>query len=203
MVGFGVLVTQYLMPSILTEMERGKRKRMKIKNYIKSYENFPKKGITFYDTIGLCAEPAGFQLTNNFITENLLKYTSESYTDKIIGIDARGFIFASPLAHNSTIPLILARKEGKLPGPVISRTYDLEYGTSTIQIQKDSINNKDRVIIIDDLCATGGTIQATIDIVESVSAKVVAVLCVVDLPELGGSAKIKERNIPFYNAVSY
>ena len=176
---------------------------MEIKDYIKGYEDFPKKGITFYDTTGLCAEPAGFQLTNNFITENLLKYTSESYTDKVIGIDARGFLFASPFAHNSSIPLVLARKEGKLPGDVISKTYDLEYGKSTIQIQRDNIDNKDHVIIIDDLCATGGTILATVDIVQSLAARVVAVLCVVDLPNLGGSTKIKERKIPFYSAVNY
>mgnify|MGYP003683508849 CR=1 FL=1 len=183
-------------------METSSELLMEIKDYIRSFEDWPVQGVSFKDTAGLC-NGDGFNLTNNFIFKKLIKYTRESYTDKIIGIDARGFIFASPLAHNSSIPLVLARKEGKLPGPVISKTYDLEYGTSTIQIQKDSINNKDRVIIIDDLCATGGTLQATIDIVESLSAKVVAVLCVIDLPDLGGSAKIRERNIPFYNAVSY
>ena len=183
-------------------METSSELLMEIKDYIRSFEDWPVKGVSFKDTAGLC-NGNGFKLTNDFIFKKLIKYTSESYTDKIIGIDARGFIFASPLAHNSSIPLVLARKEGKLPGPVISKTYDLEYGTSTIQIQEDSINSKDRVIIVDDLCATGGTLQATIDIAESVSAKVVAVLCVIDLPELGGSAKIIKRNIPFYNAVSY
>ena len=175
---------------------------MEIKDYIRSFEDWPVKGVSFKDTAGLC-NSNGFKLANDFILKKLTKYTSESYTDKIVGIDARGFIFASPLAYNSSIPLVLARKKNKLPGPLISKKYDLEYGTSTIQIQRDSINVKDHVIIIDDLCATGGTLQATIDIVESVSAKVIAVLCIVDLPKLGGSDKIRKRNIPFYNAVSY
>lgn len=173
-----------------------------IKKYIRSFEDFPVKGVSFKDTAALCNSD-GFQFANDFISEKLTKYTSESYTDKIIGIDARGFIFASPFAYNKRIPLVLARKKGKLPGELISKTYDLEYGNSTIQIQKDSIAAKDQVIIIDDLCATGGTILATIDMVESLNAKVIATLCIIDLPELGGSDKIKEKDIPFYSAVDY
>ena len=83
---------------------------MEIKDYIRSFEDWPVKGVSFKDTAGLC-NGNGFKLTNDFIFKKLIKYTSESYTDKIIGIDARGFIFASPLAHNSSIPLVLARKE--------------------------------------------------------------------------------------------
>ena len=175
---------------------------MEIKDYIRSFEDFPAKGVSFKDTAGLC-NSEGFQLANRFISEKLTKYTSKSFVDKFIGIDARGFIFASPIAYNTNTPLVLARKKDKLPGELISKTYDLEYGTSTIEIQKDSINQKDNVIIIDDLCATGGTILATINIVKTLNARVSAVLCIIDLPGLGGSSKIKELNIPFYNAVSY
>lgn len=175
---------------------------MEIKDYIRSFENFPAEGVSFKDTAGLC-NSKGFQLANEFISQKLTKYTSESFVDKIIGIDARGFIFAGPIAYNTNTPLVLARKKGKLPGELVSKTYDLEYGTSTIEMQKDSINTKDNVIIIDDLCATGGTILATIDMVKQLNAKVVAVLCIIDLPDLGGSNKIKEQKIPFYNAVSY
>ena len=173
-----------------------------MQDYIKSYEDFPVKGVSFKDMSSLC-NSEGFKIANDFLSEKLLKYTSESYTNKIIGIDARGFIFASPFAYNSSIPLVLARKKGKLPGELISKSYNLEYGNSTIQIQKDNIETKDHVIIIDDLCATGGTILATIDIVESLNAKVIAALCIIDLPELGGSDKIKEKDIPFYSAVNY
>lgn len=175
---------------------------MEIKDYIKSYEDFPVKGVSFKDTASLC-NSKGFQLANNFLSENLLKYTSESYTDKIIGIDARGFIFAGIFANNSSLPLVLARKKGKLPGKLESETYELEYGTATIEIQDDSIQSKDHVIIIDDLCATGGTILATIDMVTRLGGKIIAVASIIDLPNLGGSTRIKEKNIPFYSAVSY
>ena len=173
-----------------------------IKKHIRSFEDFPVKGVSFKDTAALC-NGDGFQFANDFISEQLTKYTSESYTDKIIGIDARGFIFASPFAYNNKIPLVLARKKGKLPGELISKTYDLEYGKSTIEMQRDNIKIKDNIIIIDDLCATGGTILATIDMVKELNAKVIAVLCIIDLPDLGGSTKIKEQNIPFYSAVNF
>jgi adenine phosphoribosyltransferase len=175
---------------------------MEIKDYIRSFEDFPVEGVSFKDTAGLC-NSQGFQLANDFISNKLTKYTSESFADKIIGIDARGFIFAGPIAYNTNTPLVLARKKDKLPGEIVSKTYDLEYGTSTIEMQKDSINKKDNVIIIDDLCATGGTILATMDIVKNLKARVIAVLCIIDLPELGGSNKIKEQKVPFYSAVSY
>lgn len=173
-----------------------------IKDYIKSYEDWPVKGVSFKDISSLCNSD-GFKLANDFLSSNLTKYTSESFTNKIIGIDARGFIFASVFADRVSLPLVLARKEGKLPGDVESKTYDLEYGEATIEIKKDSINLKDNVIIIDDLCATGGTILATIDMVNDLGGKVIAVGSIIDLPKLGGSDKIKERNIPFYNAVTY
>lgn len=173
-----------------------------IKDYIKSYEDWPVKGVSFKDISSLCNSD-GFKLANDFLSSNLTKYTSESFTNKIIGIDARGFIFASVFADRTSLPLVLARKEGKLPGDVESKTYDLEYGEATIEIKKDSINFKDNVIIIDDLCATGGTILATIDMVNNLGGNVIAVGSIIDLPKLGGSDKIKERNIPFYNAVTY
>jgi adenine phosphoribosyltransferase len=173
-----------------------------IKDYIKSYEDWPVKGVSFKDISSLCNSD-GFKLANDFLSSNLTKYTSESFTNKIIGIDARGFIFASVFADRASLPLVLARKESKLPGDVESKTYDLEYGEATIEIKKDSINLKDNVIIIDDLCATGGTILATIDMVNNLGGKVIAVGSIIDLPKLGGSDKIKERNIPFYNAVTY
>lgn len=173
-----------------------------IKDYIKSYEDWPVKGVSFKDISSLCNSD-GFKLANDFLSSNLTKYTSESFTNKIIGIDARGFIFASVFADRTSLPLVLARKEGKLPGDVESKTYDLEYGEATIEIKKDSIIFKDNVIIIDDLCATGGTILATIDMVNNLGGKVIAVGSIIDLPKLGGSDKIKERNIPFYNAVTY
>ena len=109
--------------------------------------DFPKDGIDFKCTASLCASQDGFELANNFIYSNLLKYCP---VDKIIGIDARGFIFASVFAHRTRGPLVLARKPGKLPGSTISREYELEYGTNELVMQRDSFDKGDTVLIIDD-----------------------------------------------------
>jgi len=175
---------------------------MEIKDYIRSFEDWPVKGVSFKDIASLCNSD-GFELANDFFYTSLVKYTSESFTNKVIGIDARGFIFASVFASKTSLPLILARKAGKLPGEIESETYELEYGSASIEMKKDSINAKDNVIIIDDLCATGGTTLAAINIVNRLGGKVVAVGSIIDLPKLGGSDKIKQKNIPFYSAVSY
>jgi adenine phosphoribosyltransferase len=171
-----------------------------MKQYIKSYIDFPKDGIDFKCTASLCASPQGFALANNFVYSNLLKYCP---VDKIIGIDARGFIFASVFAHRTRGPLVLARKPGKLPGDTISRKYDLEYGTNELIMQRDSFEKNDTVLIIDDLMATGGTIKAVIDMCDELEVKVKAVACIMDLPKLGGSDYVKNLNIPFYAGVVY
>jgi adenine phosphoribosyltransferase len=171
-----------------------------IKEYIKSYKDFPVKGVDFKCTASLCASEKGFARANNAIYQSLLKYMP---VDKVIGLDARGFIFASVLCHRTRTPLVLARKQGKLPGSLISKTFELEYGNATMEIQSDSINRGERVIIIDDLMATGGTAQAVIDMVYDLHATPVAVACVMDLSFLGGSKKIREQGIDFYGAVEY
>ena len=171
-----------------------------IKEYIKSYKDFPKQGVDFKCTASLCASQKGFARTNNAIYQNMLKYMP---VDKIIGLDARGFIFASVLCHRTRTPLVLARKHGKLPGSLLTRTFELEYGTATMEIQKDSIDRGDRVVIVDDLMATGGTVQAVIDMVYELHATPVAIACAMDLSFLGGSQKIIQQGINFYSAVEY
>ena len=171
-----------------------------MKKHIKSYLDFPKDGIDFKCVASLCANPQGFAEANNFIYSKLLKYCP---VDKIIGIDARGFIFASIFAHRTRGPLVLARKPGKLPGSIISREYELEYGTNQIQMQRDSFDKNDDVIIIDDLMATGGTVKAVIDMCDEMELNIKAIACVIDIPKLGGSNYIKNRNIPFYGGVEY
>jgi len=169
------------------------------KQYIKSYPDFPKEGVDFKCTASLCAGK-GFRLTNNFMYDSLLKYMP---CDKIVGLDARGFIFGGVLAHRTRMPLVLCRKQGKLPGSTVSQTFELEYGTATMEIQKDSINRGDRVIIIDDLMATGGTMQAAIDMIYELHATPIAVAVAMDLSYLGGSKSIKQQGIPFYAATEY
>ena len=169
------------------------------KQYIKSYADFPKEGVDFKCTASLCAGK-GFRLTNNSMYDSLLKYMP---CDKIVGLDARGFIFGGVLAHRTRMPLVLCRKQGKLPGSTISQTFELEYGTATMEIQKDSINRGDRVIIVDDLMATGGTMQAAIDMIYELHATPIAVAVAMDLSYLGGSKSIIQQGIPFYAATEY
>jgi len=171
-----------------------------LKNYIKSYKDFPVQGVDFKCTASLCQNPTGFAKANNYIYDNLLKYCP---VDKIVGLDARGFIFASVFAHRTRNPLILARKQGKLPPPVKSKTYDLEYGTATLEIKSDAISQGDKVILIDDLMATGGTMNTAIDIVEQLGGRVMAVACVMNLKFLPGEKSLQDRCIPFYAGVEY
>lgn len=172
---------------------------MSIKDYIKSFKDFPVDGINFKDMAGLCAEPKGFQLANDFFYEKSISYLKP----KLVGIDARGFPFAAVLADRLEAPLILARKAGKLPGLCSSISYDLEYGSAEIEIQSQSINKNDNVIIIDDLMATGGTMNATIDLIESMGGNVIKTLCLINLPGLGGSDQMRKRKINFSFAVEY
>jgi adenine phosphoribosyltransferase len=171
-----------------------------MRQYIKSYPDFPVNGVDFKCTASLCASQEGFALANNFMYSNLLKYCP---VDKIIGIDARGFIFASVLCHRTRAPLVLARKPGKLPGSIKSASYELEYGKNTLELQTDSIQPGDTCIVIDDLVATGGTVCAVLDMVKQLRATTVAVATIIDLPELGGSDLVRDRNIPFYAGVEY
>ena len=171
-----------------------------MRQYIKSYPNFPIDGIDYKDVASLCASQDGFALANNFLYSNLLKYCP---VDKIIGIDARGFIFASVLAHRTRGPLVLARKPGKLPGGVVSKEYDLEYGTSSLSLQIDNVLPGDKCIIIDDLMATGGTMLAVLDLVKQLDAVTTAVTTDVDLPGAGGSDLVRARGIPFYAGDTY
>lgn len=170
-----------------------------IKQYIKSYPNFPKEGVDFKCTASLCSGE-GFALANHYIYSNLLKYMP---CDKIVGLDARGFIFGGVLAHRTRLPLVLCRKAGKLPGSTVSKKFALEYATATLEIQRDSISPGDKVVVIDDLMATGGTMQATIDMIKELDADIVAVACAMDLSFLRGSELIQAQGIPFYAAATY
>ena len=171
-----------------------------IKDYVRSYKDFPKEGIDFKCTASLCQRPQGFAEANNFLYDKLLKYCP---VDKIVGLDARGFIFASIFAHRTRNPLVLARKKGKLPPPTNFKEYQLEYNTATLEIKSDAINKDDRVIIIDDLMATGGTMNAAIDIVQELGGNIIACACIMDIAYLPGSTSIKDRNIPFYAGAEY
>ena len=170
-----------------------------IQDYIKSFKDFPVDGVDYKDIASLCASVEGFKLANDF----MYREAYEVGPSKVVGLDARGFPFAAILSDMLQVPLILARKSGKLPGPVITQPYSLEYGTASIEIQSNVIDCLDEVVIVDDLIATGGTMNATIDIIEGLGAKVAKVLCVIDLPYLNGSTIIKDRGIEIASATMY
>ena len=171
----------------------------KLLNLFGSYKDFPKPGIVFCDILPVLRDRDIFAE----LIESMVKSDSLSNSDAIVAIDARGFIFASIFAHRTRNPLVLARKKGKLPPPTKSKEYQLEYNTATLEIKSDAISKDDRVIIIDDLMATGGTMNAAIDIVQELGGKIIACACIMDLTFLPGSTLIKDRNIPFYAGVEY
>ncbi len=149
-------------------------------NAIRKIKDFPKKGILFYDITSIFTNPEAF----NWIIDNSYDIFKNEKIDGIVAIEARGFVFASSLAYKLKIPLILARKAGKLPGKTIRQSYSLEYGEAILEIQEDDIKKEQNILIVDDLIATGGTIKACIDIVEKLGAKVHSILGLIGLPFL-------------------
>lgn len=162
-----------------------------IKSKIRTVPNWPKPGIMFRDITTLLQDPEAFHLTIQKLKE---KYQYQKI-DKIAGIESRGFVFGAALARELNLPLVLIRKKGKLPAETVSQEYELEYGTDKIEIHKDALNPGERVLIIDDLLATGGTFLAACKLVEKLQAKVAGCACVVNLPELNGMEKLKNYDV--------
>jgi|TARA_B100001996_G_C18565651_1_gene556390 adenine phosphoribosyltransferase len=160
-----------------------------LKSKIRVIPNFPKKGIMFQDIFSLIENPKSLDIIINEISKIIKK---NKFT-KVIGIEARGFIFGSLVAMKNKIPFIPIRKKGKLPGKVFKKKYKLEYGFDQIEIQKNSILKKDRVLIIDDLIATGGTANASADLVKNMFPKKIAFLFVIDLYNLGGAEMLLKK----------
>ena len=159
----------------------------KIINSIRIIKDFPKKGIDFYDIASLLANPDIF---SKVIDEMTLKVKKMNAT-AIAGIDSRGFIFASVIAYKLKLKLIIIRKQGKLPGKTFKSSYNLEYGSNTLEIQKDFLNSKDKVLVIDDILATGGTINAAFKLIKKTNAKLVGAVVLLELVFLNGRAKLK------------
>ncbi|WP_455382581.1 adenine phosphoribosyltransferase [Salinispira pacifica] len=147
---------------------------------IRKVPDFPRPGILFYDITGILIDPAAF----SYCVEEMLERYGGVDVDAVIAIESRGFLFAAPFALRREIPLILARKKGKLPGETVGRTFTLEYGEDTIEIKRVDLEQKRRVLIVDDLIATGGTIRAVADLVQGSGSSVVGVFCVIGLPFL-------------------
>ncbi len=172
---------------------------MNLKNFIRSIPDYPKKGILFRDITTLIKDENAFAETINKIVERSKKY---NFT-KIAAIESRGFIFASAVSYLLKKPLIMLRKKNKLPADVHSIDFKLEYGSATIEVHKDSIENKDSILIIDDLIATGGTAEAAAKLVEISNGKVSAFIFVINLFDLGGSDNLIKNKYKVENLVDF
>ena len=158
---------------------------------IRDIPDFPKKGILFKDITTLLKEPDAFKQSIDQLTDRVRAYNPQ----KVIGMESRGFIFAAPIAYQLSAGFVPVRKLGKLPGDVISTEYDLEYGTNTLELHNDAIAPGERVLIVDDLLATGGTVSATIDLVERLKGTVVAAAFLVELTDLKGRDRLEEYEV--------
>jgi adenine phosphoribosyltransferase len=147
---------------------------------IRKIPNFPKPGILFYDITSVLTNPSAF----SFCIDSMVKLYKNEAIDAVAAIESRGFIFAAPFCHKMEIPLLLVRKKGKLPGKTIEKSYNLEYGTSTLEMHVEDIKPGSRFLIVDDLIATGGTIQATREMIRSQNAEAVRAFSVIGLPFL-------------------
>jgi adenine phosphoribosyltransferase len=158
---------------------------------IRDIPDFPKKGILFKDITTLLKDARAFKQSIDQLTELVRAHTP----DKVIGMESRGFIFAAPIAYQLSAGFVPVRKLGKLPGEVISTEYDLEYGTNTLELHSDGVAAGDRVLIVDDLLATGGTVSATIQLVERLQGQVVAVAFLVELAALNGRDRLQDYEV--------
>ena len=162
---------------------------MDLKKHIRSIPDYPKKGILFRDITTLIKNAEAFKYTNDKIIE-IAKRTS---FDKVAAIESRGFVFASTVSYQLKKPFILLRKKNKLPAEVHSIDFELEYGKATIEVHKDSINKNERILIIDDLIATGGTADAAAKLIEISGGKVAAFIFVINLFDLPGNKLLKDK----------
>ncbi|KZN50332.1 adenine phosphoribosyltransferase [Pseudoalteromonas luteoviolacea] len=170
-----------------------------IKDSIATVPDYPKPGIMFRDVTTLLANPKAFQAT---IDAFVAAYKDQGF-DKIIGTESRGFIFGAPLALALGIPFIPVRKPGKLPREVISQSYQLEYGEDTLELHTDAVVEGDKVLLVDDLLATGGTIEATAQLVSRLGGQATDAAFVISLPELGGEERVTALGINILKLVEF
>ena len=168
-----------------------------LKDYVVTIPDFPAPGVMFRDVTSVIQDPDGLQLAIDTM-QDLVK---DLDYDVIIGAESRGFIFGAPIAYNQHKSLVLARKKGKLPRKTVSETYSLEYGTATLEIHADAIKPGQKVLVGDDLIATGGTVEAILRLVKKLGGEPVGVLCLMELAGLKGREALAP--VPVYSAITY
>ena len=163
----------------------------KLEEYVKSIPDFPEKGIIFRDVTSVLQDPDGLKLA----IDSMIKLLDGVEFDVIAGAESRGFIFGAPIAYAMGKPFVLIRKKGKLPCETVSASYDLEYGSAEIEMHKDAVKPGQKVVLVDDLIATGGTIEAGAKLVEELGGEVVKMIFLMELAGLNGREKLKDYDI--------
>lgn len=174
-------------------------KGVDLKSLIRTIPDYPKKGILFRDITTLIADPAGLRAAVDGLVWPFLK----AGIDHVAGIEARGFILGGAIAHQVSCGFVPIRKKGKLPGKRVSVGYSLEYGIDEMEMHEDALVKGERVILVDDLVATGGTAEAAVKLLKQIGADVLAACFIVDLPELGGADKIRKLGVPVRTLISF
>ena len=164
---------------------------MDLRDYVRDVPDFPSPGILFRDITPMLSDPAAFRRAVDMLTERF----SDTAFDVVAGIESRGFLFAAPMAYNLGIPLVPFRKRGKLPFDTVSVSYELEYGTDAMEVHVDAIGEGWRVLIVDDLIATGGTLAAATELVENVGGAVAGIGAIIELLDLNGRASLGNARV--------
>lgn len=170
-----------------------------VKSVIRTLPNWPEPGVMFRDITPIFKEPKALRM----VADAFIQRYMDADITHIACIDARGFLIASIMAYQMQKPLVLVRKKGKLPGETIHEEYKLEYGISAVEMQKDAVHAGDRVLVFDDLIATGGTILAACTLIKKLGAEVVECAALIDLPDLNGSMRIQDAGFPVYTMLAY
>lgn len=163
----------------------------KLEEYVRSIPDFPEEGVIFRDITSILQDKDGLRLSVDKMQESI----KDEEFDLIVGPESRGFIFGVPIAYNMYKPFIPVRKKGKLPSETIEQEYDLEYGSATVEIHKDAIKPGQKIVIVDDLIATGGTIEAMTQLVERLGGEIVKIVFLIELEGLKGRDKLKGYNV--------
>lgn len=172
---------------------------MSIKSYIRTIPHYPKQGILFRDITTLLKDPVGFRI----LVDELVARYSNAGIDKVAGIESRGFILGAPLAYALGIGFVPIRKKGKLPAETVGQDYELEYGVDRIEIHADAINPGERILLVDDLIATGGTAEAAVTLIRKLGGEIVECAFAIDLPDIGGSQRLTALGVDVFALTAF
>lgn len=170
-----------------------------VRGLIRTVPDWPKPGVMFRDITPLLQDPRAFRALIDIFVYRYMRHR----IDLVVGIDARGFIFGSALAYALGVGFVPVRKQGKLPHKTVAQPYSLEYGDATVEVHQDAVKPGQRVVLVDDLVATGGTMTAAIKLLQLLGGNVVEAAAIIDLPELGGSASIAKTGTPFFSVCQF